>query len=143
MPADPTCGKDSQVNSFQKVLQGVKQSEHKYPSHETAVSEDLTDDDSPDIKVIFYFLVGRKLQHFVFLTLLRLNSQGCGGHLWDLRGWGALFPRLPWPLTAPTPAPATSPGASQALQAVPSCLCCIWLCRGCSTKAAPGTPAHL
>lgn len=50
MPADPSCEKDSQMNSFQKVLQGVKQLKHKYSSHETAVSEDLKDDDSPDIK---------------------------------------------------------------------------------------------
>lgn len=51
MPADPSHEKeDPQMNSFQKVLQGVKQLKHKYPSHETAVSEDLKYDDSLDIK---------------------------------------------------------------------------------------------
>lgn len=65
MPADPTCEKqDSQMNSFQKVLQGVKQLKHKYSSHEMAVSEDLKDDDSPDIKDIFYFLVGMRASTF-------------------------------------------------------------------------------
>lgn len=54
MPADPAGEKeDSQMNSSQKVLQGVKQLKHKYPSHEIAVSEDLKDDDSPDIRDIF------------------------------------------------------------------------------------------
>lgn len=74
------------MNSFQKALQGVKQLEHKYPSHEIAVSEDLTDDDSSDIKVIFYFLVGMKLQHFVFLTLLSLKKSGVWKDLWNPRG---------------------------------------------------------
>lgn len=74
------------MNSFQKALQGMKQLEHKYPSHEIAVSEDLTDDDSSDIKVIFYFLVGMKLQHFVFLTLLSLKKPGVWKDLWNPRG---------------------------------------------------------
>lgn len=65
MPADPTCEKeDSQMNSFQEVLQGVKQLKHKYPRYEMAVSGDVKDDDSPDIKDIVYFLVRMRASTF-------------------------------------------------------------------------------
>lgn len=72
------------------MLQGVKQFKHKYPSHETAVSEDLKDDDSPDTKDIFYFLVGMRTSTFCLSHSAEPEEvRGVGGapeDLWDLRG---------------------------------------------------------